>query len=166
MSKPVIRRVEQSDEPEWQRLWAAYNAFYGREGDTALSGEIIETAWMRLLDGTETVYGVVAELDGKLIGLGHLIFHRNMIQIAETCYMQDLFTTVEARGRGVGRMLMSGIADMRGERGVCDIYWHTHIGIRTKAIGQRGIFTTGWRKTPSSPSTAKVLIDCSKAHVA
>jgi GNAT superfamily N-acetyltransferase len=135
--------VEQSDKSEWQSLWAAYNAFYGREGDTALSDEIVETTWMRLLDETEPVYGLVAELDGKLIGLGHYIFHRNMIQIAETCYMQDLFTTVEARGRGVGRMLVSGIADMCRKRGVCDIFWHTHESNRTA----RGLYDRMARDT-------------------
>ncbi len=126
MTDLLIRPVRDGDRACWQDLWAQYNAFYGREGNAALAADIVDTTWHRLLDDSEPMYGLVAELDGALIGLTHFVFHRNLIRISETCYMQDLFTAEIARGLGVGRKLVEAIGDACRMRGVDDIYWHTH----------------------------------------
>jgi len=39
--------------------------------------------------------------------------------------MQDLFTSPDARGRGVARALIDGVVAMCRSRDVGDIYWHT-----------------------------------------
>ncbi|MEM8542255.1 MAG: GNAT family N-acetyltransferase, partial [Pseudomonadota bacterium] len=31
-------------------LWAQYNAFYGRKGETALPQVVVDTTWRRILD--------------------------------------------------------------------------------------------------------------------
>lgn len=103
-----VRPLQNEDQMGWQDLWAQYNAFYGREGDTALDNEIVATTWKRLMSNQEPVYGLVADLGGALVGLTHFVFHRNLIRIADTCYMQDLFTVEAARGHGVGRKLIDG----------------------------------------------------------
>tara|TARA_R110002012_G_scaffold230322_1_gene403027 strand:+ start:591 stop:1058 length:468 start_codon:yes stop_codon:yes gene_type:complete len=126
-----IRPLQQDDRAVWQDLWAQYNAFYGREGDTALDGEIVATTWKRLMSDEEPVYGLVADLGGALLGLTHFVFHRNLIHIADTCYMQDLFTVEAARGHGVGRKLIDGVADACRARRVKDIYWHTQSSNKT-----------------------------------
>ena len=131
MTDVVIRPLQSGDKPVWQDLWAQYNAFYGREGDTALGSDIVDTTWRRLLDEREPVYGLVAVHDGALIGLAHFLFHRNLVRIPETCYMQDLFTLEAARGLGVGRKLIAAIGDTCRARGVLDIYWHTHVSNTT-----------------------------------
>ncbi len=122
----VLRPVRGGDKAGWQDLWAQYNAFYGREGDTALPASIVDATWDRLLDEGEPVFGLVAERGGILIGLTHFVFHRNLIQIAETCYIQDLFTAETARGLGVARKLIEAVGCACRARGVGDIYWHTH----------------------------------------
>ena len=55
-----------------------------------------------------------------------MIFHRNLSQMADTCYMQDLFTDPDARGGGVAQALVSAVDDLCRARGVSNIYWHTH----------------------------------------
>lgn len=110
---------------EWMQLWAQYNAFYGREGETALPSDVVDTTWMRLLDSENAVAGLLAVVEGKIVGLAHVVFHDNLIQLQQTCYMQDLFTTPAARGHGVARALIDGIAAMCRSRNVSDIYWHT-----------------------------------------
>ena len=67
-----IRPLQHDDYAVWQDLWAQYNAFYGREGDTALNDEIVATTWKRLMSDEEPVYGLVADLDGTLVGLTSL----------------------------------------------------------------------------------------------
>ena len=99
----LVRPIEERDRPAWAPLWDGYNAFYGRSGETALAPEITETTWRRFFDPAEPVYGLVAEVEGRVVGLTHYLFHRSTTKIELTCYLQDLFTAQELRGRGVGR---------------------------------------------------------------
>ncbi len=48
-------------------------------------------------------HGLVAEADGRLVGLTHYVFHPNLWRDEGVCYLQDLFTAPEARGRGIAR---------------------------------------------------------------
>jgi len=131
-SAPIsIRPLHRDDRAGWEDLWARYNAFYGREGDTALESEVVGTAWKRLQTEDEPVFGLVAEQDGALLGLAHFVFHRNLIRIADTCYMQDLFTAEASRGLGIARLLIDGVAEACRAHGVNDIYWHTQASNKT-----------------------------------
>lgn len=121
-----IRPPTSADRPVWETLWAEYQAFYGRSGDTALSPEIIDTAWHRLMDPNEPVFGFLSEREGEVVGLVHFLFHRNMRLIEKSCYLQDLFTAPAARGHGAGRALIEAVAAFCAERGVSDLYWLTH----------------------------------------
>lgn len=120
-----VRPPIASDKPSWSDLWSEYNAFYGRAGNTALSAEVIDITWNRLLDLDSLVCGLVAEGDNGLLGLTHVVFHENLIQVRRTCYMQDLFTAPAARGLGVARALIYGVKAMCEVRNVMDVYWHT-----------------------------------------
>src|SRR4051812_25785540 len=44
----------------WKPLWDGYNAFYGREGPTALPDEITQVTWQRFFDAYEPVHALVA----------------------------------------------------------------------------------------------------------
>ncbi|MGZ3517622.1 MAG: N-acetyltransferase family protein [Vulcanimicrobiaceae bacterium] len=122
----TIRAVVKEDFPAWKILWDGYNAFYGRAGETALSSEITQMTWSRFFDAYEPIHAVVAECSGKLLGLAHFLFHRSTIQIAPSCYLQDLFTVEEARGRGVGRALINAVYQHAAAAGSPRIYWQTH----------------------------------------
>lgn len=69
---------------------------------------------------------LVAEQDGRLLGLTHYLFHRSMIAIEPVCYLQDLFTVPEVRGQGVGRALIAAVYDRARLAGSGRVYWHTH----------------------------------------
>jgi GNAT superfamily N-acetyltransferase len=121
-----VRAIAQDDYDQWLPLWDGYNAFYGRAGLTALAPEITSTTWARLFDGYEPVYALVAELDGTLVGLVHYLFHRSTTSIGPTCYLQDLFTSEAARGKGVGRALINGVYERAQAAGAPRVYWQTH----------------------------------------
>ena len=110
----------------WVELWDGYNAFYGRHGPTALPSQITRTTWQRFFDAYEPVHCLIAERDGQLLGLAHYIFHRSTIQIGPTCYLQDLFTSAAARGRGVGRALIEAVYDRARSANCGRVYWQTH----------------------------------------
>lgn len=134
-----IREVARSDYAGWLPLWEGYNAFYGRSGPTALSPEITATTWERFFDPREPVHALVAEeltearpgKSARLVGLAHYLFHRSTIMLAETCYLQDLFTDEAVRGTGIGRALIEAVCDRARAAGSTRVYWQTHESNRT-----------------------------------
>ena len=134
MTAFTIRPVAREDLQAWKVLWDGYNAFYGREGPTALPQEITQATWLRFFDANEPVHALVAEASGDLIGLVHYLFHRSTIQIAPTCYLQDLFTIEPVRAGGVGRLLIEAVYEQAKLAGVERVYWHTH---ETNSVAMR-----------------------------
>jgi GNAT superfamily N-acetyltransferase len=126
MADLVIRPVTRADRDAWEPLWDGYNAFYGRSGDTALDPAVTAMTWSRFFDAYEPVRALVAEQDGRLLGLVHYLFHRSTTAIEPSCYLQDLFTTLEARGRGVGQALIAAVCDAAKAAGASRVYWQTH----------------------------------------
>lgn len=122
----LVRPVTRQDYDQWLPLWDGYNAFYGRSGPTALAADITRTTWERFFDAYEPVNALVAESGGQLLGLTHYLFHRSTISIAPNCYLQDLFTTEAARGKGVGRALINGVYERAQLAGSPRVYWLTH----------------------------------------
>jgi GNAT superfamily N-acetyltransferase len=122
----TVRSVLPEDFNAWRVLWDGYNAFYGRAGSTALRPEITQMTWSRFFDAYEPVHALVAEDGGELVGLAHYLFHRSTIQIAPTCYLQDLFTSAAARGRGVGRALIAAVYERAAAADAGRVYWQTH----------------------------------------
>ena len=125
-SSVIIRTLRESDFTAWQPLWNGYNAFYGREGATALDPEITKTTWQRFFDPKEPMFALVAEVDGKVLGLTHFLHHRSTTRIELTTYLQDLFTAPEARGQGVGRALIEAVYAAAINVGIKRVYWQTH----------------------------------------
>jgi GNAT superfamily N-acetyltransferase len=121
----TIRPIAQVDRAPWEILWAGYNAFYDRFGATALAPEITQALWDRLFDPAEPVYALVAEQAGEVVGLVHFLFHRSTSRIEPVCYLQDLFTAPELRGRGVGRALIEGVYARARDAGASRVYWQT-----------------------------------------
>jgi GNAT superfamily N-acetyltransferase len=80
----------------------------------------------RFFDAYEPVHALVAERDGELLGLTHYLFHRSTIAIEPFCYLQDLFTSEAARGRGVARALIHRVYERAKLAGSPRVYWHTH----------------------------------------
>lgn len=126
MAGLIIRPVEAGDYVRWLPLWDGYNAFYGRTGDSALAAEITQTTWARFLDPAEPVHALVAQHGDMLLGLTHYLYHRSTTAIGPTCYMQDLFTTAAARGKGVGGALIKRVYEDAKIAGAGRVYWQTH----------------------------------------
>jgi GNAT superfamily N-acetyltransferase len=125
----VIRDSMAADFPQWAPLWAGYNAFYEREVPDAVT----QSTWSRFFDPAEPVHALVAEQDGKLLGLVHYLFHRATATIEMSCYLADLFTNEAARGKGVGKRLIEAVYDRARLAGCSRVYWQTH---ETNAVAQ------------------------------
>ncbi len=122
----TIRAITRQDYDRWLPLWDGYNAFYGRNGPTALPADVTASTWSRFFDAYEPVHALVAESGGTLLGLAHYLFHRTTTAIAPLCYLNDLFTADAARGKGVGRALIEAVYDEARRAGSPRVYWQTH----------------------------------------
>jgi GNAT superfamily N-acetyltransferase len=120
----VIRDLEPSDRPGWEKLWAGYLEFYRSSLDPAVT----DATFARLLDPAEPMFALVAEDADThdLIGLVHCVLHRGTWTIGDFCYLEDLFTAPAARKRGVGRALIEAVYARADELKCERVYWLTH----------------------------------------
>ena len=89
--------------------------------------EVYETTWRRLFTANEfEPKAFMAFLDDKAVGLVHYLYHRTCWSLADNCYLQDLFTEAEARGKGVGAALIEAVRLEAAKIGVTNVYWMTH----------------------------------------
>ena len=118
----IVRALERSDKTDWADLWKAYLAFY----ETSRSPNIYDLYFERLLgDNPQDFNGLVAEVNGKTVGLAHFLFHRHGWSVEDVCYLQDLYTASEARGLGVGRALIEAVYAAADAAGAPSVYWLT-----------------------------------------
>lgn len=121
-----IRPITAADYPRWRPLWDGYNRFYGRADATALPEAITAQTWGRFLDPAEPVHALVAEDDGRLVGLVHYLFHRSTTLSGDICYLQDLFSDPAIRGKGIGRALIEAVYAKARAASSSRVYWQTH----------------------------------------
>lgn len=121
-SPPSIRALRPEDRPEWAEMWRDYLAFY----NTSVPEPVYDSTFARLLgDDPQDFNALVAERDGRLVGLTHFLFHRHAWKIENVCYLQDLFARPEARGSGVGRALIEAVYAAADANGSPSVYWLT-----------------------------------------
>lgn len=117
-----IRMADEDDFAQWVTLWKGYQVFY----KTNIAEATTDTTWSRFLDPAEPMYCAVAEVDGKLIGMVHYIFHRSCWTEGDSVYLQDLFAAPEMRGKGVGRALIEHVYAVAKAQGGSRVWWLTH----------------------------------------
>ena len=121
----TIGAVTSADRPAWDVLFTGYNVFYGRTPGQ----EFLDRAWARFEPDTD-LHAIGAKLDGELVGIAHFLVHPSTTA-ADVCYLQDLFTSEAARGKGVASALIAAITDWARDRGCSRVYWMTHEGNAT-----------------------------------
>jgi GNAT superfamily N-acetyltransferase len=119
---PIIRPLRSTDESDWRHLWSDYLAFY----ETAVSEEVYGSTFTRLLGPDPQDFNcLIAEVEGRPVGLAHYLFHRHGWKIENVCYLQDLFVAPKARGTGTGRALIEAVYVAADAAGAPAVYWLT-----------------------------------------
>lgn len=117
-----IRAINSGDFVRWLPIWKGYQRFY----EVDIPESVTLKTWARFLDPVEPMDAALAMVGDRALGLVHSIYHRSTWTTGDYCYLQDLFVTGDARGRGVGRALIEHVyADARC-RGMSRVHWLTH----------------------------------------
>jgi GNAT superfamily N-acetyltransferase len=116
-----IRKIEPRDETRWRDLWAGYCRFYEREPDETLTRH----TWARMMDPASPVHGIVAERDGRVVGIANYVVHENTSTLTPVCYLQDLFVDPDERAGGVGKQLIDWLVAAMKTQGWARLYWAT-----------------------------------------
>ena len=124
----TIGRLLPADRETWQTLFAGYNEFYGR----TMPEEFFDHSWAEFSAG-QRIHALGAKLDGNLVGIAHFLTHASTTS-ADSCFLQDLFTAPEARGRGVARALIGAVTAWARSHNCGRVYWSTH---ETNATARR-----------------------------
>lgn len=128
----TLRPLTATDRAAWEPLWQGYLAFY----KTSVPPETTGITWSRLLDLAEPMhvlgaFGTDESGRERLLGIVHYIFHRSTWTPGDYCYLQDLFTLPEARGRGIGRTLIEAVYAEAKQAGASRVHWLTQEGNAT-----------------------------------
>lgn len=116
----TIRPVQQGDEADWRALWQGYLTFY----EVALPEPVTASTFARLLsDDAAEMRGMLALVDGRVVGLVHHVQHRTCWKVDNVCYMQDLYALPDIRGAGVGRALIEAVYAQADRAGTPAVYW-------------------------------------------
>ena len=116
----IVRPFCPADRAAWEILARGYKDFY--KSPTTDAG--YTTAWERLLT-QEEICGLGAFADDQMVGIAHYFFHTS-VWGQKICYLQDLFTSSEARRQGAGRCLIEAVAAHARLQGASRYFWHTH----------------------------------------
>jgi len=118
-----VRRLEARDKPVWLTLFKGYIAFYR----AAVSEDVIDTLWQRLMGGGEGFHIALVAVDDadRPVGLAHVLFHRSTWSSSWYCYLEDLFVDPARRQRGTGRALIEAVYREADARGCSRTYWQT-----------------------------------------
>lgn len=111
-----------ADRAQWEPLWQGYLTFYKAK----VPDRVTEITWNRFHDPKEPMWAFGAFDGDRMVGIVHMILHRSCWTEGDYCYLQDLFTADDARGKGVGRALIERVYTEAKGRGVARVHWLTH----------------------------------------
>lgn len=116
-----VRDLRPEDRAAWQPLWDRYLRFYRAE----LAPDVTDSAFERLSEKRDGMFGLVAVAGDELVGFAHVVVHPSTWTKGRYAYMEDLFVAAPGRGTGAGRALIEAVYERADAVGAPEVYWHT-----------------------------------------
>ncbi|KRF20759.1 GNAT family N-acetyltransferase [Nocardioides sp. Soil796] len=116
----TVGPLEAGDRVQWGSLFTGYLEFY----ESALPQQVYDRNW-EAFAADDTLHALGARIDGRLVGITHFLTHADTWG-DDVCYLEDLFSASDVRGKGVARALIEAVAAWASAHGCAKLYWHTH----------------------------------------
>lgn len=110
----TIRKAVPDDLPRVLGLLAEFAAYEGLSQYVEITGERLHAA---MFGERSVVEGLIALDDGRPVGYSLFIPTFSSFPGQTGLYIEDLFVTADARGKGVGEAMLRKIARIAAERG-------------------------------------------------
>ncbi|WP_134706474.1 GNAT family N-acetyltransferase [Rahnella sp. CJA17(1/100)] len=124
----MIRLLTPADREGWEVLWRDYLDFYQSE----LNPAQFDYTFQRLSQPDyASMFGYVAEYEGKLVGLVNCINHDHGWHMQQVVYLQDLYVDDRARKLGIGQKLIEAVYAYADENNKANVYWTTQTSNHT-----------------------------------
>jgi GNAT superfamily N-acetyltransferase len=117
----IIRDAIPADEAAWRGLWQGFLDYYG----VSLAPEVTDFTWQRLMSPQSPLKARLALLAGQVAGFAIHQHHPSTWVLGDDCYLEDLFISPAARGKGLGRALIDDLVLHARSKGWKRLYWNT-----------------------------------------
>lgn len=145
-----VRRVTESDEDEWSRLYTGYRRFYELDDDP----RAVRTTWEWVSAEQHGLIGLVATVDDAVVGLATLRRYARPSTAATGLYLDDLFTDPDSRGAGVATALLHEAAALAAREGTTVVRWITAAdNAVARRVYDEVAIATPWVTYDMKPST-------------
>lgn len=122
MAAVSVRAPEERDLEPWSALFRGYMAFY----KVPENATTVATVWAWIHDPQHVMQALVAvDESDRPIGLAHFHAMPRSLGGNSVCYLSDLFTDPQARGRGIGRALIDAVLARCRQEGWANLRWLT-----------------------------------------
>lgn len=130
MPDPRVRRIEESDVPEVVRMVHDLAA-YENIPDCRLTEEALASA---LFAPRPALFAHVAEADDAVVGCALWFLNYSTFRGSHGIYLEDLYVKPEYRGAGLGKALLTALAEECVRRGYARLEWSV-LDWNTPSIG-------------------------------
>ena len=118
----TIRPFNRDDYDAWYPLWQGYLTFY----KSSVEDSVTRNTFSRVIDPDGDIHAFAAiDENGEMVGFTTYLFHAFTWSDAPRCYLNDLFTKSDLRGKGTGRQLIDAVCKAAKEEGAAQVYWLT-----------------------------------------
>jgi GNAT superfamily N-acetyltransferase len=136
-----IRPLSVSDYDDWLEVYRVYAEHYQSE----LTEEGVSTTWNWLMDNENPLTGIVADFEGKLIGLAHFRALPNPLRAINVGFLHDLVVIPQERGSDTAQLLIDEIKSIGKREKWTKIRWNTRDdNYRARAFYDKVATKTNW----------------------
>lgn len=147
-ARTATRPLRLDDEPRWRELFRQYRDFYRLPE----SEDVVSRVWGWLIDPDHECEALVAETDSGIVAIGHYRRFSRPSTGTVGIWLDDLFTSPEARGAGAGRALITRLAELAGDEGLSVVRWITaQDNFQAQALYDKIATRTHWTTYDSAP---------------
>jgi GNAT superfamily N-acetyltransferase len=131
MADPRVRPIREADVPVVVELAHGLAEHEGLAHECHLTADQLREA---LFGPAPALFGHVAEVDGEVVGFALWFLNFSTFQGVHGIHLEDLYVRPEQRGTGVGRALLTELAEECVRRGYARLEWSV-LDWNTSAIG-------------------------------